>query len=101
MFPIDLAELFAEKGFDVVTARRLGLKGTSDAGIWQHAEETGSIVVSSDSDFVPWAAGSAKARFLHYRGGNRTTAELVAFFEKSLPDILAAFESGEHYVECG
>jgi predicted nuclease of predicted toxin-antitoxin system len=99
IFPTDLADMFAAHGHEVVTARRLGLTGSSDITIWQHAEETNSIVVSHDSDFKPMAINSTRAKLLHYRGGNRTTADLIAFFNQHLPTIIEALKSGESYIE--
>jgi predicted nuclease of predicted toxin-antitoxin system len=101
MFPKGLAEFFISKGHEASTARRLGMKGGSDEAIWQHAEETGSVVVSHDSDFVAMAAKSERASLVHYRGGNKTTADLINIFDQHLPAIVAALESGERYVEFG
>jgi predicted nuclease of predicted toxin-antitoxin system len=99
MFPRSLAEFIQTKGHDVVTVRRLGMRGGSDTSIWAYAEETGSVVISHDSDFVPMAAKSSKAQLVHFRGGNKSKQELIDIFDKQLPTIVAALLAGERYVE--
>jgi predicted nuclease of predicted toxin-antitoxin system len=101
MFPRDLAEFFKSHGHEAATARRLGMKGGTDEAIWQHADETDSVVVTHDSDFIALMQKTARGQLLHYRGGNRTTAELISIFEASLPAIIAALQEGERYIEFG
>jgi predicted nuclease of predicted toxin-antitoxin system len=99
MFPLSLVRFFKSRGQDAIHARNLGLKGAADRTIWKEAEETGAIVVSMDSDFPPLARVSLRARLLHYKGGNTTSDDLIAKFDRHLPTIIKSFNEGERVVD--
>lgn len=86
-------------GYHATQARKLGLGGATDVAIWREAEKLGAVVVSMDSDFAALAKSSARARLIHFQGGNMTKNQLLKYFASRLPEIITALESGERVVE--
>lgn len=76
------------------------MSGASDSVIWEYAIENNAIVITKDEDF-------AQRRWLTIRGpvivwiriGNTRTSQLLEWFERGLPVMLAAIERGDHLIE--
>jgi predicted nuclease of predicted toxin-antitoxin system len=97
MLPRDLAEFLVAEGHEAFTVKRL--KIGSDDSIWEHAEKIEAVVISKDSDYLPLASQFSKAQFVHIKGGNITTFELIERFRIRLPEILQALQSGERIID--
>jgi predicted nuclease of predicted toxin-antitoxin system len=97
MLPRDLAEFLVAEGHEAFTVKRL--KIGSDDSIWEHAEKIEAVVISKDSDYLPFAGQLSKARFVHLTGGNMSTSQLIERFRKKLPEILRALKSGERIID--
>jgi predicted nuclease of predicted toxin-antitoxin system len=82
---------------EAFTVKRL--KIGSDDSIWQHAEKLQAVVISKDSDYLPHANQFSKAQFIHVRGGNMTTSQLIERFRVHLPEIPQALKSGEKIID--
>jgi predicted nuclease of predicted toxin-antitoxin system len=98
--PPALAARLNAIGHDAVHIYDIGLGDTPDTQVWRRAGDEGRIIVSKDEDFVALAnrAGDGPA-VLWVRVGNTTNRALWSALLPRLPEIVAAFESGERVVE--
>jgi predicted nuclease of predicted toxin-antitoxin system len=82
------------------TVAMVNLDAASDAALWQWATREDRIVVSKDEDlfFLANRRGDC-GRLLWVRIGNCRRDALLRAFERALPSIVAAFESGQRIVE--
>lgn len=72
----------------------------SDAQIWGYAASGNWIVVSKDEDFLHLANQPDDAgRLLWVRIGNCRRQALLQAFDKELPRIVEAFDTGARVVE--
>jgi predicted nuclease of predicted toxin-antitoxin system len=71
-----------------------------DTIIWDHALKTGAVIITKDEDFAQRKilTGSGPS-VVWIRLPNTRRLELLAWFERMLPDILLALERGETLVE--
>lgn len=98
--PPALARRLIECGHEAEHVYGLGLKGTQDASIWEHARARGAVLVTKDEDFVIRrileAGGPA---IIWVRLGNVRRAPLLAKFDQALPQILQTLATGDGVVE--
>jgi predicted nuclease of predicted toxin-antitoxin system len=98
--PPALAARLNAIGHDALHIYDIGLGDSGDAEIWQRAKNDGRIIITKDEDFVALAnrEGSGPA-VLWVRVGNTTNRALWSALLPRLPEIVAAFESGERVIE--
>jgi predicted nuclease of predicted toxin-antitoxin system len=80
-----LVRAFADEFPDSSHVTSVGLAGTSDQAIWEHARAHGYTVVSKDDDFRSLAlVNGAPPKVIWLRVGNASTADIVDFIRSSL-----------------
>ncbi len=78
----------------------LGLDVTDDRTIRSYAAANGYVIVSKDEDFFYLAVSDPSGPPLVWvRLGNCRTAVLLAAFDRVLPSLIAALNSGQNIVE--
>ena len=78
--------------------RELGLKGQTDAEIWDYAKVHGFTIISKDKDFYQRALlYGPPPKFIWLRLGNCTRDELLALIQRHGQDI-RAFETAPEAV---
>ena len=78
----------------------LGLDAASDEALWSWAMREERIIVSKDEDLFFLAnRGGNSRRLLWVRIGNCRRDALHSAFERGMPAVIAAFESGQRVVE--
>jgi predicted nuclease of predicted toxin-antitoxin system len=98
--PPALAARLHAIGYDALHIYDIGLGDSGDAEIWQRAKDDGRIIITKDEDFVALANRERSGpAVLWVRVGNTTNRALWSAFLPRLPEISAAFESGERVVE--
>ena len=77
-----------------------GLTSADDRTIWRDAEATGSIVVTKDEDFALLKTMEPEGpRVVWIRLGNTRRQALLQWFERMLPEVLAALDRGDSLIE--
>jgi predicted nuclease of predicted toxin-antitoxin system len=97
MLPRDLAEFLIAEGYDAVTVKRMKLE--PDETIWQYAEKHLAIVITKDSDYLPFPTEHSTAQLVHFTGGNMSTKVMIERFRDGLPQIIESLRAGERTVE--
>lgn len=97
--PATLAGWFAERGFEAVHVRDIGMRSAPDSVIWAHAMETGAIVVTKDEDFAVRRAQIVGPQVLWLRIGNATNVKLREHLERIWNETVICLERGEAIVE--
>jgi predicted nuclease of predicted toxin-antitoxin system len=78
----------------------VGLGNSGDSEIWERARDDGRVIITNDEDFVALADRESNGpAVLWVRVGNTTNRALWSALLPRLPEIVAAFESGERVVE--
>jgi predicted nuclease of predicted toxin-antitoxin system len=76
------------------------MQAASDSAIWDYALQQGSVSVTKDEDFARRKAlVDAGPAVIWIRLPNTRRRDLLVWFERILPDILAALERGETLIE--
>lgn len=98
--PAALARWLTERGPDAAHVMDHGLQSATDREIWDFAVAGAAVIVTKDEDFaqrrVLTLTGPA---IVWVRLPNSRRRELLVWFEKALPAILAALEQGETLIE--
>jgi predicted nuclease of predicted toxin-antitoxin system len=98
--PPALAGWLVAKGHEAEHVGDRAMQAASDTAIWDYALATSAVIVTKDEDFarrkVLTAAGPA---VIWIRLPNTRRRDLLDWFEKVIPEILAALERGETLVE--
>ena len=99
--PPALARWLASQGVSAEHVSDVGLLAASDGIIWEHAAQSGAVIVTKDEDFALWRSVSVSRHptVVWLRVGNTRKAELLQWFEPLLPRIMAAIERGETLIE--
>jgi predicted nuclease of predicted toxin-antitoxin system len=97
MLPRKLAEYLIEEGYDASTVKWLKLG--PDEMIWEHAEKHGAIVITKDSDYLPFPDDFSAAQLVHFTGENMSTAAMIDLFRQKLPQLIEALKAGDKIVE--
>jgi predicted nuclease of predicted toxin-antitoxin system len=97
MLPREVAEFLIAEGYEASTVKWLKLG--PDETIWQYAEKHEAIVITKDSDYLPFPSAHSKAKLVHFTGPNMTTKMIIDRFRTELPQILASLRAGERTVE--
>ena len=86
-------------GVEAIHVRDVGLESADDLALWAYSAQEDLIVVSKDEDFVTLFGQDPRARLLWVRVRNCRRRELLDVFQRRWPQIEAAFEDGEKFVE--
>jgi predicted nuclease of predicted toxin-antitoxin system len=98
--PPALARWLTSVGHEATHVFDLRMASATDAVIWQHAIETGSVIVSKDEDFAVRAQLRKHGPTVVWvRYGNVRRAELIRQFQQALPAIVDGVARGEHLIE--
>lgn len=98
--PVQLAIHLRKCGHECDHVHDLGLGASDDLTIWNHAQQTGSVLISKDEDFVYLAARPGDSgKLVWVRLGNCRNAALLGAFDKVLVEIVATLTSGQRLVE--
>lgn len=98
--PVSLARHLATHGHDARHVSELGLEEADDRRIWLWAIGEQCVVVSKDEDFFTLANQVGdRGRLIWVRLGNCRKGVLLEAISKAMPQIQAAFESGQRIVE--
>ncbi len=78
----------------------LDLGQAPDTAIWEHAANSGMVIVSKDEDFAQLTlVRSEPVPVLWLRMGNCRTTALLEMLEPIWPDILSQLKTGARLVE--
>jgi predicted nuclease of predicted toxin-antitoxin system len=98
--PPALARWLAGQGHEAAHVGDLGLHAASDASIWNHAQASSSAIVTKDEDFAQRKVlADDGPAVIWIRLPNTRRRDLLAWFERVLPDVLSALERGETLIE--
>ena len=87
-------------GLESSHVAELAMDQASDLAIWQFAANNGFAIVSKDEDFLHLSgADPAGPPFVWVRLGNCRKSELLAAFDRVLPQLLQAIDAGDKVVE--
>ncbi len=98
--PAALAHWLQARGHQAEHVLALGMGQTADALIWQHAAQTGAVIVTKDEDFAQLTILRPEGvRVVWLRVGNCRTAALIATFERLWPEIVRQLDAGAGLIE--
>ncbi|WP_105431112.1 DUF5615 family PIN-like protein [Neorhizobium sp. T6_25] len=98
--PPALARWLVERGHDAEHVTDCGLQSAPDAEIWDFAAASGAVVVTKDEDFAQRKALSQSGPpIVWVRLPNSRRRDLLAWFQRALPNIIDALERGETLIE--
>jgi predicted nuclease of predicted toxin-antitoxin system len=98
--PPAVAQWLREAGHDAQAVREVGLREADDGDIWNHALETGAVIVTKDEDFPTRAQLTLNGPVIVWlRIGNSTNQVLRQWFMPRLPQILDWIEQGVRVLE--
>ena len=98
--PTALARRLVELGHDAQHVGDLDMNSASDSRIWNHALESGAVIVSKDEDFARRRSLALSGpRVVWVRMRNSRRQELLRWFDMALPRVLDALENGEALIE--
>ena len=97
--PPALARFLAQRGHEASHIFDSELLSASDRDIWEHAANSGAVLITKDEDFVTMGAfQTGGPPIVWVRLGNTTNRILLKYFETMLPNIVAALQRGETVV---
>jgi predicted nuclease of predicted toxin-antitoxin system len=98
--PPALARWLSQKGHDAEHVADRQMATASDAVIWDYALRVAAAVITKDEDFAQRKAlTDGGPAIVWIRLPNTRRGELLAWFDKMLPEILSALERGETLIE--
>ena len=98
--PPALARHLQTHGLEASHVAELGMDQATDRDLWQHAASNGFAIVSKDADFLHLSgADPTGPPFVWVRLGNCRKSELLAAFDRVLPQLLLAIAAGDKVVE--
>jgi len=98
--PPALARWLAANGHEARHVADLGMQAASDAAIWDHALSSKSAIITKDEDFAQRLVLAGDGPVVVWlRLPNTRRRDLLAWFERVMPDVLTALARGETLVE--
>ena len=98
--PPALPRWLVSRGHEAEHVFDRGLTSADDRTIRRDAESTGSILVTKDEDFALLKAIEPEGPVVVWiRLGNTRRQELLRWFERMLPVVMAAIERGDSLIE--
>lgn len=98
--PDSLARWIEEQGCTCEHVLALNLGQSPDTAIWEHAANTGAVIVSKDEDFAHLTlVRTEPVPVVWLRFGNCRTPALLANMERVWPEVVRQLESGARLIE--
>jgi predicted nuclease of predicted toxin-antitoxin system len=98
--PPALARWLAANGHEAEHVGDRNMASARDEAIWRFALESGAAIVTKDEDFAQRHALTGGGPLVVWiRLPNTRRRELLVWFAKVLPDVMAALKRGETLVE--
>lgn len=98
--PPALAQWLGVRGHDAVHVFDLDYGRAPDSVIWEHARETGSVIITKDEDFALRAQlRPSGPPVIWIRFGNVRRQELLRRLDALWPQVLEALARGEGLIE--
>jgi len=98
--PPALAKALRKRGLNAVAVREIGLREADDIGIWNHALENQSAIITKDEDFAErFQASPAAPIVIWLRIGNTSNRNLLAWLLPLWPEIERRIEAGDRLME--
>lgn len=98
--PPGLVSIFEAAGCQAEHVSRIGLGAASDEAVWAYATGTTATIVTKDADFRRLGtAMQIVVPVVWLRIGNATNAVLRVAVARAMPEILAALNDGEKFIE--
>jgi predicted nuclease of predicted toxin-antitoxin system len=97
--PPALSHWLTEKGHYAEHTDGIGFGQAPDDAIAAYALQSGSVMVTRDSDFVQIRGRSAGLQILWVRTGNCTNEVLLAAFEARWAQLVQRLQDGEGLIE--
>jgi predicted nuclease of predicted toxin-antitoxin system len=97
--PPELALWLRRAGHQAEHTEWLGLGASADAVVWAYARQTGSIIVTKDSDFAGMRRRVGDPRVVWLRIGNAATQDVLARIEANWTRTVEYLGAGEPTVE--
>lgn len=97
--PPVLSRWLVAAGHDAEHAAEIFSPEADDSAIWARAVQSGSIVITKDTDYLDLAARSGGARVVLLRCGNLKLGPFRAWFDGRWPAVESLLLMGEDVVE--
>jgi predicted nuclease of predicted toxin-antitoxin system len=97
--PPALARWIGARGHESQHTSDIGLTGASDRKVWEHAMQSGAVVVTRDHDFLNLQMQVPGPKVVWITIGNCSKHLLLQRIEQSWDVLIAALEAGEELVE--
>lgn len=98
--PPALARLLREHHHTAEHVIEIGPADASDRDIWQYALDRKAVIVTKDEDFADMIAiGREAPAVVWVRVGNTRRADLLAWFEPLIGQLVSMLEAGEQLIE--
>lgn len=98
--PPALARWLSANGHEAEHVADLRMQAASDSMIWTYALQAGIAIITKDEDFAQRKVLKDTGPVVIWiRLPNTRRKQLLAWFEKVLPNILVALERGETLIE--
>lgn len=98
--PPALARWLAARGHEAEHVGDNGMQAATDSAIWTFALRTAAVVITKDEDFAQRKVLAEEGPAIVWiRLRNTRRQELLLWFERVLPEVLAALERGETLIE--
>lgn len=98
--PAALARWLNSQGYSALHVLDIGLDAVDDAVIWQRTIEENWILISKDEDFFHMAnQPDATVQVIWVRLGNCRKQALLDAFDKLMPQLISALQTGTRVVE--
>jgi predicted nuclease of predicted toxin-antitoxin system len=98
--PPALARWLMARGYEATHVASLGLQSASDSAIWERAIAIDAVIVTKDEDFAQRKIFAIDGpRVIWVRLPNTRNADLLAYFQEVLPDLLVSLINGETLIE--
>ena len=98
--PPALARWMVVQGHEAQHVADIDMQAATDRQIWDYAAQNGAAIMTKDEDFAQRRALTDWGPVIVWiRLPNARRKDLLEWFEKALPAILAALENGDTLIE--
>ncbi|MGE7369099.1 DUF5615 family PIN-like protein [Neorhizobium sp. NPDC001467] len=98
--PPALARWVSEHGHEADHVADCSLQSASDRQIWDYAAQHNAVIITKGEDFAPRRALAQSGPIVVWiRLPNARRKDLLDWFEKAMPQIVAALDNGKTLIE--
>jgi len=98
--PPALASWLIRQGHEAQHVDDLGLRKADDIAIWNHASESGAIVITKDEDFAERITRTTTGPVIVWlRIGNATNRVLIQWLSPRWPEVIDHLNAGDRLIE--